>query len=446
MKKISFKSVALILCVCLLLPLILCGCKKDKQEIYFLNFKPEQADVYKEIANEYEKQTGVKVKIVTAAANGYEQTLKSEIAKSDAPTIFQINGPIGYSVWKDYCLDITNSNLYKMLSDPSLAIKENGKVYGIPFVVEAYGIIYNDAIMKKYFALPSKAVAITDASQINSFSLLKAVVEDMTKHKADLGIDGVFGSTSLASGEDWRWQTHLANLPFYAEFSDKSDGKDPTTTGQELKDFEFDYSENYKNIFDLYINNSATAPSLLGSKSVADSMAEFALGKVAMIQNGTWAYSQIADVKGNTVSDTDIKMMPIYMGLENEENQGLCVGTENYFAINSKVSEEKQKLSLEFLEWLFSSDTGKDYVTNKLGFTTPFNTFTAEQTPNDPLARQTTEWLNKNKVESIPWVFTVFPSDVFKSDFGNALLLYVQGTKKWEEVVSTVKDSWRRER
>ena len=175
-------------------------------------------------------------------------------------------------------------------------------------------------------------------------------------------------------------------------------------------------------------------------------MAEFALGKVAMIQNGTWAYSQIADVKGNTVSDTDIKMMPIYMGLENEENQGLCVGTENYFAINSKVSEEKQKLSLEFLEWLFSSDTGKDYVTNKLGFTTPFNTFTAEQTSNDPLARQATEWLNKNKVESIPWVFTVFPSEVFKSDFGNALLLYVQGTKKWEEVVSTVKDSWRRER
>ncbi len=446
MKCFSKKIIALFLCVLIVIPLTLSGCKRNSQEIYFLNFKPEQANIYKEIANEYEKQTGVKVKVVTAAANGYEQTLKSEIAKSDAPTIFQINGPIGYNAWKDYCLDITDSKLYEMLSDKSLAIKSDGKVYGIPFVVESYGIIYNDAIMKKYFALSTKATSLTDASQINNFETLKAVVEDMTKHKAELGIDGVFGSTSLAAGEDWRWQTHLANVPFYAEFLDEADGADPTATGHQLKDFEFDYNENYKNIFDLYINNSATPKNLLGSKSVADSMAEFALGKVAMIQNGTWAYSQISDVKGNTVSNDNIKMMPIYMDLENEESQGLCIGTENYFAINSKVSEEKQKLSLDFLEWLFSSDTGKDYVTNKLGFTTPFNTFTAEQTPPDPLARQTAEWLSKPNVESVPWVFTVFPSDVFKSDFGNALLLYVQGSSDWDTLVKTVKESWSKER
>ncbi|MBQ7045667.1 MAG: ABC transporter substrate-binding protein [Clostridia bacterium] len=446
MKYFSKKALALFLCVLVVVPLTLCGCKKDTQEIYFLNFKPEQADVYKEIANEYEKQTGVKVKVVTAAANGYEQTLKSEIAKSDAPTIFQINGPIGYNAWKDYCLDITDSKLYEMLTDKSLAIKSEGRVYGIPFVVESYGIIYNDAIMKKYFALPNRATSITDASQINSFDTLKAVVEDMTKHKSELGIDGVFGSTSLAAGEDWRWQTHLANLPFYAEFSKAANGQDPTTTGQNLKEIGFEFNENYRKIFDLYTNNSATQKNLLGSKSVADSMAEFALGKVAMIQNGTWAYSQIADVKGNTVKSEDIKMMPIYMGLDNEQNQGLCIGTENYFAINSKVSEEKQKLSLDFLQWLFSSDIGKDYVTNKLGFTTPFNTFTAEQTPPDPLARQTAEWLSKPNINSIPWVFTVFPSDVFKTDFGNALLLYVQGTSDWETVVKTVKDSWRKER
>ena len=101
-------------------------------------------------------------------------------------------------------------------------------------------------------------------------------------------------------------------------------------------------------------------------------MAEFALGKVAMVQNGNWAWSQIADVSGNTVKEDDIKFMPLYTGIDGEENQGLCIGTENYLAINKNATQEQQKLSLDFLNWLFSSDTGKDYVTNKLDFITPF--------------------------------------------------------------------------
>ena len=183
------------------------------QEIYFLNFKPEIADVYKDIAKDYEAETGVKVNVVTAASNTYEQTLKSEVAKSDPPTIFQINGPVGYATWKDYCADLKDTDLYKHLVDKSMAVTSGDGVYGVPYVVEGYGIIYNDAVMKKYFALSNKAVSISSADQINNFATLKSVAEDMTKHKGELGIKGVFSSTSLSSGEDWRWQTHLLNLP-----------------------------------------------------------------------------------------------------------------------------------------------------------------------------------------------------------------------------------------
>ena len=115
MKKLT----ALTLTFCLLLALT--GCQKNTDSsgsgavadqkggsVYYLNFKPEVADVYQKIAKAYQKETGVELRVVTAASGTYEQTLKSEMAKSDAPTLFQINGPLGYLNWKDYCADLSD--------------------------------------------------------------------------------------------------------------------------------------------------------------------------------------------------------------------------------------------------------------------------------------------------------------------------------------------------
>ena len=442
------KIISSLLCLIILLScLTLAGCGNSKDAlIYYLNFKPEAAAVYDELAKKYEEETGTPVKVVTAAANTYEQTLKSEIAKSDAPTIFQVNGPIGYDAWKDYCLDIKDSKLYSYLSDKSLAIKDGDGIYAVPYVVEGYGIIYNDAIMQKYFSLESRKTAINSVNEINSFDKLKAVVEDMTANKDKLGIKGVFASTSLSSGEDWRWQSHLLNIPLYYEMQDKDLETDPTLNLLETKEIKHNYSKNFQNLFDLYINNSVTPKTLLGSKSVADSMAEFALGQAAMVQNGNWGWSQISGVSGNTVKESDVKMMPMYIGVEGEESQGICIGTENYLAITKNVSKEKQEASLKFLEWLFSSETGKKYVTEKLGFITPFTTFTEDEQPQDPLAREITRYMSNADLRNIPWVFTAFPSEAFKKDVGSSLLDYAQGDKKWEDVEKTVISKWKSER
>ena len=223
-------------------------------ELYYLNFKPEIAPVYDEIAAAYEAETGVKLHVVTAASGTYEQTLKSEIAKADAPVLFQINGPKGYANWKDYCADLSGTELYQHLTDKGLAITDGDKVVGIPYVVEGYGIIYNNAIMEKYFALDGAKAKSMD--EIRSFQKLKEVVEDMTAKKDQLGIKGVFASTSLKPGEDWRWQTHLANLPVHYEF--EANNVDLSTDA--TKEITFQYSDNYKNIFDLYLNNSTVDP------------------------------------------------------------------------------------------------------------------------------------------------------------------------------------------
>ena len=411
--------------------------KDDEQgSVYYLSFKPEQEEQWKKIAEDYEKETGVKVKVVTAASGTYEQTLKSEIAKEDAPTLFQINGPVGYQAWKDYTLDLKDTELYKHLLNEDMAVKDGDGVYGIPYVEEGYGIIYNNAIMEKYFALDGAKAKSMD--EINNFAKLKEVAEDMQSKKDKLGIDGVFASTSLTPGEDWRWQTHLANVPIYYEYKDKD--------VSDLDKVDFTYANQYKNIFDLYINNSTCAPTLLGSKTVSDSMAEFALGKAAMVQNGNWGWGQIAEVEGNTVKEEDVKFMPIYTGVEGEEKQGLCIGTENFFSINNKASEADQKASIAFVEWLFTSDTGKKHVTEELGFIAPFDTFEDAETPQDPLAQEVLRYLGNKDLYNVDWNFVSFPSQTFKDDFGAALLEYANGNMKWEDVKTKVVDEWASEK
>ena len=436
----TVKRLSAIMLILAIIMGIFAGCKKKQETatIRFLNFKPEIAAKYSDIAKTYEEEKGIKVIVETAAEGTYESQLASKMSTSEAPTIFQVNGPVGYKSWKDYCANLKDTDLYKHLTDKSLALSTDKGVWGIPYVVEGYGIIYNNAIMDKYFALGTKKTNYKSMDEINTFAALREVAEDMQTNKDKLGIKGTFAVTSLKSGDDWRWQTHLANVPIAYEFENKK----IDLTSDAVKKISFEYSDEYKNIFDLYINNSTTEPKLLGSKITDESMAEFALGQCAMVQNGNWAWGQISKVEGNTVKATDIKYLPIYTGMAGEEKQGLCIGTENFFCINSKASEAEQKAAADFLYWLFSSEKGKKFVTDDLGFIAPFDTFKENERPTDPLAKEVIRWMEKKDVKTIPWNFTLFPSQKFKDDFGSALLQYAQGKKQWSDVKKTVVDEW----
>ncbi len=450
------KIIACVLSLATVSTLVACG-KKNKEAtdstdmgqsgavknvtIRFLNFKPEIAPVYEEIAKVYNQETGNTLIVETAANNSYEQTLSAKMSTSEAPVIFQINGPRGYANWRDYCLDLSDSEIYKHLIDKDTAVSTNGKAYGIPYTIEGYGIICNNEIMERYFALENRKTDYVSIDEINSFDKLKAVTEDMQANKDALGINGVFAATSLKSGDDWRWTTHLANVPIAYEF----DENDIDLTGDGIGRIDFMYGDNFRNIFDLYLNNSTVDRKILGSKITDESMAEFALGQCAMVQNGSWAWSQISGIQGNTVTAENIRMLPIYMGIEGEDDQGLCIGTENYLCINSMSSPEEQQAAKDFLFWLYSSETGKDFVVNKLGFIAPFDTFTDDEKPEDPLSREVLRWMDKEDTDNIPWSFTVFPSQTFKDDFGAALLQYAQGSRDWDYVREKVVTSWETE-
>ncbi|MDR3356261.1 MAG: ABC transporter substrate-binding protein [Spirochaetaceae bacterium] len=416
--------------------LLLSTCAKDTNPgVYFLNFKPETDKEWVAAAALFTKETGIPMKVVTAASGTYEQTLRAEISKAKPPTLFNLNGPVGMHNWQGYTADLKDSALYQWLGDKGLAIGEADHVFGIPYAIEGYGIIYNDAILRKYFALPSRAVKdINGAEGISNFAKLKAVAEDIQARAAELGISAAFASTSFSPGEDWRWNTHLANMPIYFEYRDKG--------VSDLDIIDLSYSENFKNIFDLYINNSITDRKMTGSKTVGDSMTEFALGKVAFIQNGTWSWTQISGENGNVVKMEDIKFLPIYTGVDGEETQGLCVGTENFIAINSRTNEEEQAASLKFLEWLFNTETGKNIASSKLGLVTPFTTFSDAERPGDPLIKEMFRYVSDQKLHSVPWVFTTFPSQEFKNELGAALNAYTVGSQGWDHVKNTFVNAW----
>lgn len=402
---------------------------EETGKVYYLNFKPEQAEQWEDLAAAYTDETGVEVTVVTAASGTYESTLKSEMAKSEAPTLFQVNGPVGLATWKDYCLDLKDSEIYKNLkSDDFALVNDDGSVSGIAYVIETYGIIYNKALMNAYFE--TEGAVVTSMDEINNFDTFKAVVEDIQAKKDELGILGAFTSAGMDSSSDWRFKTHLANLPIYYEYQADGIGSTDAIKGT--------YLDNYKAIWDLYINNATCEPTMLSGKTGEDAASEFALGEAVFYQNGTWAYG---DIQGNEVADEDLGMMPIYIGAEGEENQGLCTGSENYWCVNSKASEADIQATLDFLNWVVTSETGKTALTQDMGFVTPFSSIGDEYAPANPLVAAANEDIAAGHT-AVAWCFTTMPSENWKNGVGSALLEYAQGTGEWDGVVSAFVDGW----
>ena len=423
------KFLALILALVMALSLVACGEKKDDTKteggdtatgkVYYLNFKPEQDQDWQDLAKAYTEETGVPVTVLTAASGTYEEKLTSEIAKTDAPTLFQVNGPVGLASWKDYCYDLKDSQIYGELTSDNYALKEDGTVYGIAYVIESYGLITNTTLLEK-------AGYTTD--DIKSFADLKKVAEDITARKDELGF-AAFTSAGMDGSSDWRFKTHLANLPIYFEY--QADGINSTDA------IKGTYLDNYKAIFDLYINNSTCAPADLSGKTGTDSENEFLNGKAVFFQNGSWEYSALSA----KYSDDEMTMIPIYIGVGDEANQGLCTGTENYWCVNKDAAPEDIQATLDFMYWCVTSDKGTQALANDMGFVIPFKK--AAESPN--LFVKVDKELTAAGKTPVSWNFTTMPSEQWKNDVGSALTAYAAGTGDWEAVKTAFVDGWAKE-
>ena len=387
--------------------------------VYYLNFKPEQDEQWQDLAKAYTEETGVPVTVVTAASGNYETTLMSEMGKSGAPTLFQVNGPVGLANWKDYCYDLSGSAIYGELTSEDFALKDGDAVAGIAYVIESYGLICNKTLL---------AEAGYSIDDIKSFADLKKVAEDITSRSSELGF-AAFTSAGMDGSSDWRFKTHLANLPIYYEY--KEDGIDDTDA------IKGTYLDNYKNVFDLYITDSTCDGSELSAKTADDSRNEFVNGEAVFYQNGSWEYSELS----KTFKDDELAMIPIYFGVD-DANEGLATGTENYWCVNKNASEADVKATLDFMNWCVTSEAGTKSMAEDMGFTIPFKT---AQEPTNVFVKQDAEYTAAG-LTPVSWNFTTMPSEEWKNGLGTALTLYAAGSGSWDDVVSAFVDNWATEK
>ena len=387
--------------------------------VYYLNFKPEADEAWQKIAATYTEQTGVPVKVVTAASGTYDTTLAAELDKSSAPTLFQCGNQGAINSYGDYCYPFDGTAIMDQMTTDAFNLKgEDGQTLAIGYCYEAFGIIVNKALLEK---------AGHSIDEITNFESLKAVADDIHARASELGFDA-FSSAGLDGSSSWRFSGHLANMPLFYEFRDDGVTAQPATiTGK--------YMENFKNIWDLYINNSATAPSQLATATGDQAEAEFGQGQAVFYQNGSWEYSNLT-TKFNMSPDS-LAMIPIYCGVDGESNAAVCAGTENMWAVNSKAAPEDIKATLDFLNWVVTSDEGTTMMAEQFG---PIPFKDAKESTN-VFFNDANEQLAAGKYV-VTWAFNFTPNvDTWRAGVVAALTQYSAGGS-WDDVVTAFVQGW----
>ena len=388
--------------------------------VYYLNFKPESDEAWQALAKTYTEQTGVPVKIVTAASGTYQETLTAEMDKSEAPTMFQVGNQGAVDTWGEYCYDLTNTDVWNEMTTHAFdMVGDDGFTYSIGYCYECFGIIVNKALLEQ---------AGHSIDEITNFESLKAVADDIHARASELGFDA-FSSAGLDGSSSWRFSGHLANMPLYYEFRDDGVTSKPATiTGA--------YLDNFKAIWDLYTTDSATTGADLLAATGDASEAEFGNGEAVFYQNGSWEYSNLV---GNFGMDpANLQMIPIYCGVEGEEDAGLCSGTENCWAVNAEADEADIQATLDFMKWVVTSDEGTTLLAEQFG-PCPFK---SAKTPENVFFADANDLTAEGKYV-VTWAFNYTPAvDDWRAAVVDALGQYTAGTGDWDAVVSAFVDGW----
>ena len=389
--------------------------------VYWLNFKPESDEALQEIAAMYTEETGVEVKVVTAASGTYEETLTAQMDKSDAPTMFVVGNSNAVNSWGDYCLDLTDTDIAKELNtDAYMLYDADGKLCSIGYCYEAYGIIVNKALL---------AEAGHELSEITNFETLKAVVEDIHARADELGFDA-FGSAGMDDSSSWRFTGHLINLEYYYESVDA-----PEKWEECPAELTGAYMDNFKNLYDLIVTNSMTDRKDLANGGF-DGQAEFKEGKCVFYPQGNWEYSGISEA----IAAEDLAMIPYYCGVEGEEKAGLCCGTENYWAVNAEASEEDIEATLAFMKWLVTDPEASAKAVATFGVM-PYKSAVAS---DNPFLAQANDYL-ANGCYNMWWATNYQPNvNDYRSTAVSAINAYNADPTdaNWETVVTAFIGGW----
>ncbi len=364
-----------ILLASLLVMSLLSGCSlfsggKPADKIIIFQSKVEITDQLKACAKAYEEETGVKVEVWETTGDDYLQQLKVRLNNNQHPTIFSLAPGAESQELKNYLADLSDLNFVDKIAE-NMAHEIDGKVVGIPYTLEGFGLVYNKSLI--------------DASKVKDYDSFVQMLKDLK----DQGVNGF----SLSS-ESYFLIGHILNTPF-ALLDDPLDYINKLVAGEvKMQDTEeFKEFAKFMEAIREYTNNPLE---VTYDKQCGD----FATGKTASIHQGNWCYPMFKDYD----IDFEMSLMPFpLMG-----NDKLAVSVPTCWFVNSQVSAAQQDAGKKFLEWLYTSETGKKYLMEEFKF---IPVVEGMESPNlDPLSTAVSKFAAEGK--TIGWPNSNWPAGI----------------------------------
>lgn len=355
--------------------------------------------------------------------------LKAKFQSGSGPVIYNIGGPSDVELYEDKLEDLSDQPWVKHAIEGTLTnATKDGKVYGLPYATEGFGLVYNKEIFQD---------AGVDLSTLNSFEGIESAFA-LVQQKIDSGelkekyplLEAV---CEVPGKEAWVWGDHAANLPLGAAF-----GYD-TFKAYEADTLDFgEYGQGYKEYIDLQIRYSKYKED--PSKSLAVDYATqvsggLALERVACTQQGNWIYGDLAKIDESVAQ----KMAFMPAPLKGTAEDSIYILVPMYWCVNSNATDEQKKVAKDFLNWLYQSDEGKQIIVEDFGFIPPFDNYDGME-PEDPLAQSILQYADEGKV--LGCVFKGFPDGWSTNVMGAKVQGYIGGTLTWEQALQQAADSW----
>lgn len=441
--KLRRKLVLSMAIMMLLSTLLLAACSSNQQEagnnegaqaqeqvqVDVFQFKVEIVKELEEAARAYEAENpNVKINIQTVGGgDDYGAALRAIFQSGNEPTIFNIGGPQDVEDWMSKLEDLSDQPWVDLALEGMLSgVTVDGKVYALPFNIEGYGLVYNKGIFE---------AAGIDGSKVVDFASLEAAAKTLDD-KIKAGelkdqyplLEAVF---EYAARETWVTGLHTSNAFLGQEF-------DSSIETYNAKTIEFKYADQLKKLIDLQADYSAHA-NVRRNMNTVDYTTQveegIAIERVAIIQQGNWIYGGVKGVDSEVADNLDILPIPVIGAKEN----AIPVGVPMHWSINKGAGDAEKEAAKDFLNWLYTSDTGKDFIVNKFYFIPPLKGFENLE-PQDSLGKAVKRYAEAGN--TIPWVFMGYPTGWGMEILGSNIQKYLDGSFTWEEVVTDSNAKW----
>jgi len=348
------------------------GDKGEVKTVKIFQFKTEIVEGLNELKVEFEKEyPNIKLDIQTVGGGAdYAAALKTKFASGDAPDIFSNGGFAELDMWQDKIEDLSDQpwvkDLVPLAAEP---MTKDGKVYGMPMNLEGIGYVYNKDLFAKA-GITETPKTITE-------------LEEAAKKLQAAGITP-FGN---AYQEWWLLGNQGISVAFARQdnvdefIKGLNDGTQTIVDNPQFK--------NWSNLLKLTVQYGQKNPLTTDANT---HLALFANGEVAMMQEGNWAQTLI----DNITPGMNIGMFPMPIDDDAENNDKLTVGIPANLVVNKEsASKEEAKI---FLNWLVTSDMGKEYIVKKWKFIPALTTIPAAAEDIGLLGADVKKYVDENKV------------------------------------------------